>query len=176
MHYYKRNLGDYAKKAGRLSMLQHGSYTLLIDACYDREQFPTLEDAIEWTWASSEEEIAAVKFVLGKFFDLVDGRYHDQRIASDIEVWKARGWIPVDPRVYQPRPPIDEWKAARLRIFARDDYTCTYCGQRGGELECDHIHPVSRGGTHEDGNLTTACKPCNRSKGTMTVEEWRVAA
>ena len=46
MHYYKRNLGDYAKKAGRLSMLQHGSYTLLIDACYDREQFPTLEEAI----------------------------------------------------------------------------------------------------------------------------------
>ena len=42
MHYYKRNLGDYAKKAGRLSMLEHGSYTLLIDACYDRERFPTI--------------------------------------------------------------------------------------------------------------------------------------
>ena len=57
MHYYKRNIGDYAKKAGRLTMLQHGAYTLLIDSCYDREKFPTLEDAIEWTWASSDDEI-----------------------------------------------------------------------------------------------------------------------
>jgi uncharacterized protein YdaU (DUF1376 family) len=50
MHYYKRNLGDYAKKAGRLTMLQHGAYTLpLIDSCYDRESSSTLEQAIDWT-------------------------------------------------------------------------------------------------------------------------------
>jgi len=55
MHYYKRNLGDYAKKAGRLTMLQHGAYTLLIDSCYDREVFPTLEQALEWTWHGSVE-------------------------------------------------------------------------------------------------------------------------
>ena len=60
MHYYKRNLGDYAKKAGRLSMIEHGAYTLLLDACYDRERFPTLEEAIEWTWARTPEEVAAV--------------------------------------------------------------------------------------------------------------------
>ncbi len=84
MHYYKRNLGDYAKKAGRLSMLQHGAYTLLIDACYDREQFPTLEDAIEWTWASSTAEIEAVEFVLRKFFTLIDGVYVQKRIEEEI--------------------------------------------------------------------------------------------
>ena len=85
MHYYKRNLGDYAKKAGRLSMLQHGSYTLLIDSCYDREQFPTLEQAIEWTWASSTEEIEAVKFVLSKFFVLTaDGTYVQDRILQEL--------------------------------------------------------------------------------------------
>ena len=70
MHYYKRNLGDYAKKAGRLTMLQHGAYTLLIDSCYDREIFPTLEQALEWTWASTEAEVDAVKFVLSRFFEL----------------------------------------------------------------------------------------------------------
>jgi uncharacterized protein YdaU (DUF1376 family) len=84
MHYYKRNLGDYAKKAGRLSMLQHGSYTLLIDACYDREQFPTLDEAIEWTWASTTEEVEAVTFVLRKFFTLEDGRYVQKRIQEEI--------------------------------------------------------------------------------------------
>lgn len=85
MHYYKRNLGDYAKKAGRLTMLQHGAYTLLIDSCYDREVFPTLEQAIEWTWASTEAEIEAVKFVLSRFFVLdMEGCYVQDRILEEL--------------------------------------------------------------------------------------------
>lgn len=85
MHYYKRNIGDYHKKAGRLSMLEHGAYTLLLDACYDRERCPTLDDAIDWCWARSDEEVAAVKFVLSKFFDLVDGKYVQHRIQEEID-------------------------------------------------------------------------------------------
>jgi uncharacterized protein YdaU (DUF1376 family) len=84
MHYFKRNIGDYHKKAGRLSMLKHGAYTLLIDACYDREKFPTAEEAIEWCWAESPEEIAAVEFVLRKFFVLTDGVYVQDRISEEI--------------------------------------------------------------------------------------------
>ena len=85
MHYYKRNLGDYAKKAGRLTMLQHGAYNLLIDACYDREEFPTLEQAIEWTWSITDEEIEAVKFVLSRFFKLdKDGQYVQDRILQEL--------------------------------------------------------------------------------------------
>ena len=85
MHYYKRNIGDYAKKAGRLTMLQHGSYTLLIDSCYDRETFPTIEQALEWTWASTEAEVEAVKFVLCRFFTLdQDGRYVQERIFQEL--------------------------------------------------------------------------------------------
>ena len=85
MHYYKRNLGDYAKKAGRLTMLQHGAYTLLIDSCYDREIFPTLEQALEWTWASTEAEIEAVKFVLSRFFVLdKEGQYVQDRILEEL--------------------------------------------------------------------------------------------
>lgn len=84
MHYYKRNIGDYAKKAGRLTMLQHGAYTLLLDACYDREHFPTREEAIDWLWASSTAEIEAVDFVLSKFFNLVDGRFVQNRIQEEL--------------------------------------------------------------------------------------------
>lgn len=85
MHYYKRNLGDYAKKAGRLTMLQHGAYTLLIDSCYDRELFPTLEQALEWTWASTEAEVEAVKFVLSRFFVLdKEGCYVQDRILEEL--------------------------------------------------------------------------------------------
>jgi len=89
MHYYKRNIGDYAKKAGKLSMLQHGAYTLLIDACYDRERFPTLDDAIEWAWADTPEQVAAVEFVLRKFFRLQDGVYVQDRITEELAAYKA---------------------------------------------------------------------------------------
>lgn len=89
MHYFKRNIGDYHKKAGRLSMIEHGAYTLLIDACYDRERFPTKEEAIDWCWARTDEEINAVTFVLGKFFDLVEGRYVQLRIQDEIDAYRA---------------------------------------------------------------------------------------
>jgi hypothetical protein len=35
----------------------------------------------------------------------------------------------------------------------------------GGELEIDHCHPVSAGGSDEDENLVYACTACNRFKG-----------
>lgn len=89
MHYFKRNIGDYHKKAGRLSMTEHGAYTLLLDACYDRERFPTLEEAVDWCWARSAEEVTAVTFVLSKFFDLVDGRYVQARIQDEINSYHA---------------------------------------------------------------------------------------
>ena len=163
MHYYKRNLGDYAKKAGRLSMLEHGAYTLLMDAIYDREVFPTLEDALDWTWARDEAEVAAVKFVLTKFFELQnDGRYVQKRIQEEIYAWNKRGWFPS--LIKGIRPTIDVWKETRLRIFNRDSFTCFYCGQIGGDLECDHYVAVSNGGSNEDSNLVTACKKCNRAK------------
>ncbi len=89
MHYYKRNIGDYAKKAGKLSMLQHGAYTLLIDACYDRERFPTLEDAMDWTWAETDIEQQAVQVVLRRFFTLRDGVYVQDRITEELAAYKA---------------------------------------------------------------------------------------
>lgn len=70
------------------------------------------------------------------------------------------------------RPMANEWIETRQRIFKRDNYTCRYCSIRGGRLECDHVVPVSRGGSHEDDNLATACFTCNRSKRDKTVEEW----
>ena len=65
-----------------------------------------------------------------------------------------------------------DWSEIRMRIFARDDFTCAYCGVRGERMECDHIVPVSRGGSHDDENLTTACKPCNQSKRDKLLSEW----
>jgi uncharacterized protein YdaU (DUF1376 family) len=89
MNYYKRHIGDYHKKAGRLSMLEHGAYTLLIDACYDRERFPTKDEALDWCWARTPEECSAVEFVLSKFFELVDGVYVQARISDEVAHYHA---------------------------------------------------------------------------------------
>lgn len=66
-------------------MLQHGAYTLITDACYDREKFPTLRDAIDWSWASNQEEKDAVEFVLNKFFKLKDGVFIQKRIQEELD-------------------------------------------------------------------------------------------
>lgn len=65
------------------------------------------------------------------------------------------------------------WDAIRRQVFERDDFTCQYCRARGVRLECDHVIPLSKGGVTALENLTTACFPCNRSKGAKSVQEWR---
>jgi hypothetical protein len=64
------------------------------------------------------------------------------------------------------------WRALRAAIFQRDNYTCQYCGARGVPLECDHVYPISRGGSDDPSNLATACFRCNRSKRDKLIEEW----
>lgn len=66
-------------------MLEHGAYTLLMQACYDREQFPTESQAIDWCWARTDEETAAVRFVLNKFFHRDGNEWIQDRILEEIE-------------------------------------------------------------------------------------------
>jgi hypothetical protein len=70
------------------------------------------------------------------------------------------------------RPPEREWMVIRDRIFARDGYVCQYCGATDVKLHCDHVIPVSRGGTNDDENLATACETCNLRKYNKTPQEW----
>ncbi len=62
-------------------------------------------------------------------------------------------------------------------LFARDDYTCQYCGRHKSELRGrqfltrDHIRPISRGGLNGWENVVTSCSPCNNQKGGRLPEE-----
>jgi 5-methylcytosine-specific restriction endonuclease McrA len=56
-------------------------------------------------------------------------------------------------------------KITRRAIFARDRWTCQYCGSERGSLTVDHVVPRSRGGTSAWENIVTCCAPCNRRKG-----------
>ncbi len=56
-------------------------------------------------------------------------------------------------------------------LFARDEYSCQYCGKHKKELRGrqfltrDHIVPLSRGGDNTWENVVTSCSPCNNRKG-----------
>lgn len=55
-------------------------------------------------------------------------------------------------------------KITRRAVFARDDWTCQYCGTRSG-LTVDHVIPRSKGGSSDWTNIVACCAPCNRRKG-----------
>jgi 5-methylcytosine-specific restriction endonuclease McrA len=54
------------------------------------------------------------------------------------------------------------YKANRLRVLKRDDYTCYYCGSPANTA--DHLVPLSKGGTHDEYNLVACCHACNSGK------------
>jgi 5-methylcytosine-specific restriction endonuclease McrA len=56
-------------------------------------------------------------------------------------------------------------KITRRAVFARDRWTCQYCGHERGNLTVDHVIPRSKGGASSWDNIVTCCAPCNRRKG-----------
>lgn len=68
----------------------------------------------------------------------------------------------------------DAKKMWRENIFIRDGNRCTYCGSPDN-LTIDHVVPRSRGGARwDDTNCTTACRPCNQLKGSMSLEDFHL--
>ena len=64
-------------------------------------------------------------------------------------------------------------KSTRFEVFKRDKFTCQYCGRMAPDvvLNCDHINPVSKGGTNEFVNLVTSCDACNSGKSDKKLSE-----
>lgn len=50
---------------------------------------------------------------------------------------------------------------------------CIYCGTEE-RITLDHLIPLSRGGNHTIGNLASACRSCNASKGNKLPIEFKV--
>jgi len=66
-----------------------------------------------------------------------------------------------------------DWK---FRL-AYHGYKCIYCGVEKydtpqGWLTCEHLIPLSRGGSNWPSNLAPSCQSCNSSKGTKTHFEY----
>lgn len=66
----------------------------------------------------------------------------------------------------QRRQPKEIWRVTRKRVWERDSRRCVRChalvSLRGHH--CDHIIPLSRGGTNQDNNLRTLCVVCHATR------------
>jgi 5-methylcytosine-specific restriction protein A len=66
------------------------------------------------------------------------------------------------------------WVKLRESILRRDNYLCQACLTTGRPTEAthvDHITPKAKGGSDDEGNLQSLCKPCHEAKTTAEAAE-----
>jgi 5-methylcytosine-specific restriction endonuclease McrA len=103
--------------------------------------------------------------VLGK----VDVLHHDLAIIhSARDDYAIPSVVRLRSHIKRPRPKL---RLSRRSVFARDNYTCQYCGHRGNDLTVDHVIPRRLGGPNTWENLVCCCKRCNTKKGDKTLAQ-----
>jgi 5-methylcytosine-specific restriction endonuclease McrA len=100
---------------------------------------------------------------------VVNGRIVHAKIAKGNDPMR-RTSSPASPG-RQRRKAQNPTKAEKKAIYKRDNHTCQRCSRYMGEphrrheRRCDHIIPVTKGGTKKPTNLQTLCVECNDWKG-----------
>lgn len=188
MNFYKRFPADYGRKTARLTLAQHGAYTLLLDEMYSTEApLPgPFDELYRICRAMSKPEQEAVRVVAELFFPLGDdGLRRNQRATEEItktlnekraaqKYWQSIP--PAQKAAMQARrraaelsasPPwmtADDWGAiTEIYIAARQLSEAT-----GIPHEVDHIVPLQGknvSGLHVAWNLRPITAAQNRAKG-----------
>lgn len=89
MNYYRRYMGDYAKKTASLSLAEHGAYNLLLDECYSTERpLPgDHESLFRLCRAMTRAEQDAVRRVADRFFPVgADGFRRNPRADEEMAI------------------------------------------------------------------------------------------
>lgn len=87
MNYYRRYVGDYLRDTSRLTLLEHGAYTLMLDYYYsDERPLPSSREEIYLlVRAMTPADRKAVDKVLAIYFtERADG-WHQSRVDEEIE-------------------------------------------------------------------------------------------
>lgn len=86
MKFYKRYMGDYARDTKHLTMLQHGAYTLLLDAYYATKKPLPKEENIIFRIVSAQKrsEKESVSLILKEFWELTNEGWINARAAKEI--------------------------------------------------------------------------------------------
>jgi 5-methylcytosine-specific restriction endonuclease McrA len=64
---------------------------------------------------------------------------HELHLGEKNSQWKG-GVTPLYKKIRK----SPEYKLWRIAVFTRDNYTCIWCGKRGGKLHPDHIKPFAQ--------------------------------
>ncbi len=73
--------------------------------------------------------------------------------------------------VYMVSRPLQRRKMSRNEVFARDNNSCQYCGEKPRDMTIDHVQPRCKGGEYTWTNVVSACKACNHRKAGRTPQE-----
>lgn len=89
MNYYRRFVGDYGKRTKHLSLMEHGVYSLLLDAYYSTEApLPAKHERLyRICSAIAAPEKEAVRTVADDFFPIAsDGLRHNERADEELKI------------------------------------------------------------------------------------------
>jgi hypothetical protein len=139
--------------AGRRGPTGRGSVSLQRDGRYAAKIYLRDHRRVVWMRHTREEAEAALPEMVEKYRMEVGASYYRYYIA----------YVHGDPRRVRP-PRSGVTTRVRFDVFQRDGFRCVYCGSTD-ELVVDHIKPVADGGSDDQDNLATACRPCNEGKG-----------
>lgn len=84
MNYYEHHLGDWAAATSHLTWDEDMAYTRLLRAYYHAERAIPDGQQYRLAKATTPAQRKAVDAVLGEFFALVDGHYHQKRADTEI--------------------------------------------------------------------------------------------
>ncbi|WP_284879906.1 YdaU family protein [Acinetobacter variabilis] len=87
MNYYQHHIGDFNNATRHLSLVERAIYRDLLDMYYDTEKpidASNLERLARRLQCATEDQTAALKYVLEEFFTLQDGAYINNRCEREI--------------------------------------------------------------------------------------------
>lgn len=153
------HIDAYIADTDHLTAAEHGAYMLLIMKYWREGGLPSDENIIRRLAKLTPDQWAESRDILAAFFE--DGWTIAPGCAAHHATTKP----------FLTRPAIPQ--NIRRMVFERDGNSCSYCGDDDGPFELDHRIPWSQGGPHSVENLAVACRCCNRSKGTLTADQWQ---
>jgi uncharacterized protein YdaU (DUF1376 family) len=91
LNYYKRHIGDYARRTAHLTFIEDAAYNRLLDVYYTREApiAADIQQACRLVRAASKAERAAVESVLKEFFTLEHDGWHNKRCDEELAADQA---------------------------------------------------------------------------------------
>lgn len=114
----------------------------------------------------------AIELALSDNAQIVVGRTDGALVRSQFLTLPRPLIIALNKYVGSYRPSVSEdCIVSKKTIFARDEYSCVYCGKSSGKMTIDHVTPRSKGGDDSWGNMVSSCSPCNALKADKSLKE-----